>query len=129
MTRTTRPAAYIRVAPDSLTTALVAQRSAVYQAARGRGWAEPTMYIHVDGADGHDDCSDWAQPVLARLTTAISTGQHDVLLIGVGTICAFGVEMAALLASCTRHGVAVECITAPATVTCGTDGSRSHPQP
>jgi hypothetical protein len=96
MTRTTRPAAYIRVAPDSLTTALVAQRSAVYQAARGRGWAEPTVYIHVDGADGHDDCSDCAEPVLAN---------------------------------CTRRGVAVECITAPATVTRGTYGSRSHPQP
>ena len=114
MTRGTRPAAYIRISREPGALTLASQRSAVREAARSRGWAEPAEYLDVD--------ETW--PALARLTTAISTGQHDSLLIGVGTIVGIPAEMATLLAGCARHGVAVECITPCGTGAGGTRGSQ-----
>ncbi|MGN6794933.1 MAG: recombinase family protein [Streptosporangiaceae bacterium] len=133
MTRSPRPAAYIRVArygaagDGQAAAALVAQRTAVCRAARAHGWAEPTVYLDIDSAEGPGDSTRDDRPALARLASAISTGQHDVLLIGVGTICGLAREMATLLGSCARHGVAVECITLQAGSGRSTGDSRSHP--
>jgi DNA invertase Pin-like site-specific DNA recombinase len=116
VTRGTRPAAYIRIARDGGALTLASQRSAVCQAARSRGWAEPAVYLDVDEQG----------PAFARLTSAISTGQHDTLLIGLGTVLGLAGEVAGLLAGCARHGVAVECVTPCVTEAGGTRGSRAH---
>jgi hypothetical protein len=101
VTRGARPAAYIRIARDSGPFSLTSQRIAVCEAARSRGWAEPAVYADADETGS----------AFARLTAAISTGQHDTLLIGVGTIRSLAGQMGALLTGCVRHGVAVECVT------------------
>ena len=125
MTRGTRPAAYIRMARGGEPLALLAQRSAVCAAARAHGWAEPAVYVDVEGADNRTGGGE--RPELARLTAAISTGQHDALLIGVGTICGLGGDMVTLLASCSRHGVALECVTPPVAVAGGVSEPRNPP--
>ena len=121
MTRGARPAGYISVARDS-DAAVHAQRIAISEAASANGWAEPTVYLDVDGAGGHAGRLPAARPALARLSTAVSTGQHDAVLVSVGTICGTVPDIMALLGSCVRHGVAVECVTPRVSVGGGTPG-------
>jgi hypothetical protein len=117
-----RPAAYICVARDS-DAAVHAQRTSISTAASALGWAEPTIYLDVDGAAGHAGPPLAARPALARLSTAVSTGQHDALLVSVGTICGTVADIMALLGSCVRHGVAVECVTPRVPAGSGTLGT------
>jgi len=87
---------------------LAGQRHAILEAARARGWSEPAVYLDVDGADA----AAGTGPGLAQLAVAISTGQHDALILGgVGTICRNPADLMRLLHRCTRNGVAVECVT------------------
>jgi DNA invertase Pin-like site-specific DNA recombinase len=127
VTRSVRPAAYIRVAAGGGPLAMVTQRIAVCHAARARGLAEPTVYLDVDGepGGGAGGPHSGTRPALARLAAAVSTGQHDALLISVGTICGLAGDIVTLLASCSRHGVAVECITPRAPVA----SAASEPAP
>ncbi len=112
MTRSARAAAYIRVAADSVTLTMLNQRTAISHAARARGWADPIVYLDVDG----EPSPGGTRPALARLAAAISTGRHDALLISVGTICGLSEDILTVLGSCSRHGVAVECVTPRAPV-------------
>jgi DNA invertase Pin-like site-specific DNA recombinase len=114
MTGPTRPAAYIHVARASLAKSVVTQRKAACQAASALGWPEPAIYLDVDSA-----AHAGRRPALARLTAAISSGQHDALLLGVGTICGTQEDLMRLLSGCTRNGVRVQCVSSQPPMTAG----------
>jgi hypothetical protein len=104
LTAPTRPAAYLRVAsgPGALTPAR--QRNAIIEAARQRGWPEPTIYADEGPvpAEGHG-------PELASLSAAIAAGRHDAVIVpGAGVISRSSADVMAFLFHCARHGVAVE---------------------
>ena len=105
------PAAYLRAAQGSAPDTLARQHAAVAEAANGHGWPAPTVYAehHVPHlADGYG-------PALARLEAAIGAGRHDTLLLaGPATVSGNPARLMRLLASCTRHGVAVEILGPPA---------------
>ena len=129
MTVPTRPAGYIRVGLGCGAETLAARQRAIYQAARDLGLPEPVVYIDIDrpgtGRAGGPGQDPRAGPALAKLTVAVSTGQHDVLILGgVGTIRGGQEGLMRLLADCTRHGVAVTCVTTAAPA-----GRGSTPRP
>jgi hypothetical protein len=99
------PAAYLRATEGCAPDTLARQHAAVAEAARWRGWPTPVVYADVNVrqvADGY--C-----PALARLEAAISAGRHDTLLLaGPATVRGNPARVMRLLASCTKHGVAVE---------------------
>src|SRR5712692_3378136 len=135
-----RPAGYIRVGSGSGADSLAAQHRAIRHTAYARGWPEPAMYLDIDqgGADqavalglagtrqaaagyasgfaagaatGYAAGSGSGQ-ALARLSAAISSGQHDALILGgIGTIRSGRRDLMTVLARCTRLGVTVECAT------------------
>ncbi len=112
MSQSKRPAAYIRIARGGGAATLAGQRHAILAAARAHGWSEPAVYFDVAGADG----GAGAGTGLARLAVAISTGQHDALILGgVGMIYRNPADLMRLLHGCTHNGVAVECVTGVAT--------------
>ncbi len=128
MTRSARPAAYIRVAAGGGALTILTQRTAVCHAALARGWPEPVVYLDVTGEHGRGGTSEprgGTRSALARLSAAVSTGQHDALLISVGTIRGLAADVVTLLGSCSRHGVAVECVTPRALAA----GAASEPRP
>ena len=71
------------------------------------GAAAPAPVVYAD--DNAPPLADGYGPALARLEAAISAGRHDTLLLA-GPAAARGnpARLMRLLASCTRHGVAVE---------------------
>ena len=111
MTQPRPPAAYLRATQGSAPGTLARQRAAVAEAASGRGWQTPTVYADDDVpqlAGGYG-------PALARLEAAISAGRHDTLLLaGPATVRGAHGRLMRLLASCTKHGVAVEVLGPPA---------------
>jgi DNA invertase Pin-like site-specific DNA recombinase len=103
-----RPAAYIRIGRGGGPGTLAGRWNAIAEAARAGGWSEPAVYLDVDGADATQQTG----PGFAQLAVAISTGQHDALILGgVGTICGNPADLMRLLHDCARGGVAVECVT------------------
>lgn len=95
MTTPRRPAAYIGDAADGA-------RRQMTLAARRRRWAAPVIYAESGeaGAEGQ---------ALARLSAAITAGQHDgVLMAPPGDPS----PLFGLLLRCTRHGVTVSFVTA-----------------
>jgi hypothetical protein len=81
------------------------QHAAVAEAARWRGWPVPVVYAD----DNVPQVADGSGPALARLEAAISAGRHDTLLLaGPATVRGNPARVMRLLASCTKHGVAVE---------------------
>ena len=116
--RPQRPAGYIRVARGSGTGTAAGERHAILEEARARGWSEPAVYLDVDDVGTAPE----AGSALAQLAAAISTGQHDALILGgLGTICQSPADLAGLLRGCARNGVAVECATGLAAA-CGGSG-------
>jgi DNA invertase Pin-like site-specific DNA recombinase len=108
MTGYKRPAAYIRIARGGGPGMFAGQWQAIVETARARGWSEPAIYLDVDGADAAQERG----PGIAQLAAAISTGQHDALILGgVGTIYGNPADLMRLLHGCARSGVAVECVT------------------
>jgi len=131
-----RPAGYIRAGTGSGADSLVAQHRAICHTARARGWPEPAMYLDIDwggaeqavalglagtgrsaagcasGAAASYAAGSGSGQALARLGAAISSGQHDALILGgIGTIRSSRRDLMTVLARCTRLGVAVECAT------------------
>jgi resolvase-like protein len=105
------PAAYLRATQGCAPGTLARQHAAVVEAATWRGWPTPVVYADDNvpqSADGHG-------PALARLEAAISAGRHDTLLLaGPATVRGNPARVMRLLASCTKHGVAVELLGLPA---------------
>ena len=65
--------------------------------------------------DNVPQLADGYGPALARLEAAISAGRHDTLLLaGPATVRGNPARVMRLLASCTKHGVAVELLGPPA---------------
>ena len=99
------PAAYLRATEGCAPDTLARQHAAVAEAARWRGWPTPVVYAD----DNVPQLADGYGPALARLEAAISAGRHDTLLLaGPATVRGNPARMMRLLASCTKHGVAVE---------------------
>ena len=105
------PAAYLRATQGSAPDTLARQHAAVAEAASWRGW--PTPMVYAD--DNVPQPADGYGPALARLEAAISAGRHDrLLLAGPATVRGNPARLMRLLASCTKHGVAVEVLGPPA---------------
>ena len=106
------PAAYLRATRGSAPGTLARQHAAVAEAASWRGWPAPMVYAD----DNVPPLADGYGPALARLEAAISAGRHDTLLLaGPATVRGNPARLMRLLASCTRHGVAVEVLGPPVT--------------
>jgi hypothetical protein len=103
-----RPAAYIRTNPNWGLVARAAAQHALTELTRSHGWPEPELYLDEDT----DEFAADGKTALAALTAAIGAGRHDsVLLAGPGVI--YGCPshlLRRLLASCSRHGVSVDCL-------------------
>jgi len=101
-----RPAAYVRI-PGAGGWA----RHAMAREASARGWPAPVVYSeedsHDDGHYGH---------ALQRLERAITAGRHDALLIAAPGDPS---KVMGLLSQCTKHGVAVSFLPAPAASAAG----------
>lgn len=115
------PAAYIRI-PGAASWA----RHAMQQAAAQRDWPLPVIYAEdmtaTDGSYG---------PALDRLETAVAAGRHDALLIAVPFNPG---QLMRLLSRCTKTGVAVSFLPAPAAsahgaTTAQPDASRQDQPP
>jgi hypothetical protein len=105
------PAAYLHATQGSAPDTLARQRAAVAEAARWRGWPAPVVYAD----DNVPHLADGYGPALARLEAAISTGRHDTLLLaGPAAVSGNPARLMRLLASCTKHDVAVELLGPPA---------------
>ena len=98
----TRPAAYIRAAPESGARALSRRRQFIGQAAARRGWPAPKVYAErqATGPQGGN------RPALASLAAAITAGHHDAVIIN-GAIRDTPAYLMDFLLHCTRHGVTV----------------------
>jgi Resolvase, N terminal domain len=104
-------AAYLRATQGSAPDSLARQHAAVAEVASWRGWPAPTVYAD----DSVPPLADGYGPALARLEAAISAGRHDrLLLAGPATLRGNPARLMRLLASCTKHGVAVEVLGPPA---------------
>ena len=104
------PAAYLRTTQGSAPGTLARQHAAVAEAASWRGWPAPVIYAD----DNVPQLPDGYGPALARLEAAINAGRHDTLLLaGPATVRGNPARLMRLLASCTRHGVAVEVLGPP----------------
>ena|SRR5579863_9333388 len=106
MTETKHPAAYARTGPDRGQATIAAQRSAVLDLIRAKGWPEPTVYLDEDRPEVTSD----GETALAALAAAINAGRHDaVLLVGPRLIRGCPAHLLRrLLYNCSRHGVSVD---------------------
>ena len=100
MTIAKRPAAYIG-GPVGSGQGVLAERQAMAQAARQRGWPAPAIY-----ADGTRQVGG-SGPALARLEAAVIAGRHDGLLMAAPGTLGNPAPLMRLLSHCTRHGVTV----------------------
>jgi hypothetical protein len=92
----------------------------VAEAARQHGWLPPAVYL--DESTGRDARPG---PALARLVAAVSTGRHDVLLLGPGVVTGCGPALLmTLLQRCTQSGVRVELLPSPAPARGGPGAGR-----
>lgn len=104
----TRPTAYVRVAQASGQDDITVhrQQGAVLRAAAGHDWPEPMLYTDT-GVPG------WNRPgsALARLTDAITTGQHDAVITqDAARISRTPAHFTAFAALCAAHGTALELV-------------------
>ena len=102
MTIAKRPAAYIG-GPAGSDQGVLADRQAMAQAARQRGWPAPAVYADDDGTRQADGCG----PALDRLEAAIIAGRHDGLLMATPGRLGNPTSLMRLLSHCTQHGVTV----------------------
>ncbi|HTP15366.1 MAG TPA: recombinase family protein [Streptosporangiaceae bacterium] len=101
MTMAERPAAYIG-GPSCSDDGVLADRQAMAQAARQRGWPAPAIY-----ADDGPGQAGRPGPALGRLEAAVIAGRHDGLLVAVPGTLGNPAPLMRLLSHCTRHGVTV----------------------
>ena len=102
MTIAKRPAAYIGGPADS-DQGVLADRQAMAQAARQRGWPAPAIYADDDGTRP----ANGSGPALDRLEAAIIAGRHDGLLVATPGRLGNPRSLMRLLSHCTQHGVTV----------------------